>query len=247
MILAYVPCRIKSTRLPNKALKKIAGIASIERTLINTMAIPGIDKVILATSTNKEDDILEDCNLNGIVEVVRGAEIDVLDRFMPTIYKYNPDHIVRVTGDCPLVAPELCDYIIQSHLKNKVDVSFTLSKIALGSACEIYKTEAVYRLRELFPQTNYSEYLIYYFLNNPDYFSLNIINAPSWFLRPYRLTLDEENDLELFNSIFDTIKPGLRGVLFSEVIDFFNQNLVKYKDDLELINHLKIATTYTYK
>lgn len=253
MIIAFIPCRLKSSRLPNKAIQEINGISAIERCLINTQAIPGIDKVILATSTNKEDDQLLNYNLNGIFEVVRGPEDDVLERFIPAIQKYKPDHIVRVTGDCPLVSPELGGYTISKHIDEGYDVTFTLSKVALGTACEIYKREAILRLRELIKVTNHSEYLIFYFLNNPTHFTLNTFDAPEQFIKPWRLTLDEKNDLELLDLLYRTLNVGARPVYFSEVMSFFEKfpetslinirNIVKYRDNKELVEFLKRETT----
>lgn len=254
MIIAYVPCRLKSSRLPEKAIRPIYGITSIERCLINAMAIPGIDKVILATSTNEEDDALEGYTLGGKVEVTRGSENDVLSRFLPSIDKYEPDHIIRITGDCPLVSAELGSCLIQSHKDLNADATFTLSKTALGISLEVYRTSAVRKLRELFPKTEHSEYLVYYFLNNPNQFKLNLLEAPDKFIRPWRLTLDEENDLELFNMIYEKLKVGERAVDFNEVIAFFEENpaaashntnnVVKYRQDQNLIDELKRVTTW---
>lgn len=253
MIIAFVPCRLQSTRLPKKGIQEIYGISAIERCLINAQAIPGIDKVVLATSTNKSDDQLENCNLNGEVEVVRGPIEDVLQRFIPTIKKYAPDHIVRITGDCPLVSIELGEITIANHLINNCDATYTRSKVALGTACEIYKTEAILRLKELLPITNHSEYLIYYFSNNPEFFSLSTFDAPDKFIRSWRLTLDEPNDLELLNLIYSTFAIGRRPVRFDEIVNFFQKNpeaeginkgnIVKYRDNQQLVDYLKAATT----
>ena len=231
----------------------INGISSIERCLINAMAIPGIDKVILATSVNPEDDVLEKYNLNGRVEVVRGDENDVLQRFLPSINKYRPDHIIRITGDCPLVSPELGDIIIKSHLESRADVSYTLSKVALGISFEVIKVQAVERLLTLFAKTEYSEYLIYYFINNPEYFVLNNIQAPEKFIRPWRLTLDEENDLFLLDKLYRWLDIKEKPVMFDEIIHFFSENPdaalinfgneVKYRDNKVLIDLLKKSTT----
>lgn len=253
MIIAFVPCRLQSSRFPNKAIQDIYGIPAIERCLINTLAIPGIDKVVLATSTNKTDDLLEKHNLNGQVEVVRGSEEDVLDRFMPTIMKFEPDHVVRVTGDCPLVSTELGAETINRHIESKRDVSFTISKVALGIACEVYKTEAILKLKKLIKKTTHSEYLIYYFSNNPKYFSLNTFEAPKQFIRQWRLTLDEKNDLDLLKLIYKTLNVKHRPVNFYEVMNFFEKfpesaqinfgNLVKYRDNKELAEYLRRVTT----
>ena len=254
MIIAFVPCRLKSSRLPNKAIKEIYGIPAIERCLLNAQAIKKCDKIVLATSTNSEDDALEQYNLNGAIEVVRGSEEDVLSRFMPVIDEHEPEHIMRITGDCPLVSYELADIIIESHLATGADASFTRSPVALGITSEIYTTAAIRKLREMFGKTQHSEYLILYFLNNPGIFNLNIVEAPSKFISDWRLTLDETSDLELFNVLYQTLDAKRRSVSFDEVIRFFaehpeaasiNKGIeVKYRDNEKLIAFLKEVTSY---
>ena len=76
-----------------------------------------IDQLLLATSLNESDDALvEKCKQNEIV-VFRGDLENVLDRFYQACAKYNPDHIVRLTGDCPLIDWNIIDSVIQLHLK----------------------------------------------------------------------------------------------------------------------------------
>lgn len=254
MIAVFVPCRLKSTRYPNKGISEIHGITAIERTLINAQAIKGVDKVILATSTAVEDDPLLCCNLDGKIEVVRGSEKDVLARIIPFIEKNKPDHIIRVTGDCPLVSSELAELLIQSHIETGADLTYTPSKTALGIACEIYKAESLFKLRTYFPETLHSEYLIYYFTNNRTLFQVNEYLAPEKFIKNWRLTFDEPNDLELLRMIYSALNIKKRSVSFDEIIQFFESyleaanininNIVKYRDDKDLTKYLKEATTF---
>ncbi len=71
-IAIVVNCRLKSTRLPRKALLPINGVTLIERCLINCLAVPEADSVVLATSDLPQDDPLEMVTLGGKVKVVRG-------------------------------------------------------------------------------------------------------------------------------------------------------------------------------
>lgn len=253
MIVAFVPCRLKSSRLPNKAIREINGVSSIERCLLNTSAITKVDKVFLATSNNPEDDILARHTLDGTVELLRGSEEDVLERVMPAIEKYKPDYVLRITGDCPLVSYEMADYLINIHIESRKDVTITNSPTAIGLNSEIYTTAALLKLREYMPHTYHSEYLIWYFLNNPDLFSVNQVPVNEKYIQNWRLTLDEQNDLDLFNNIFKYLDAGKRPVSFDEVVHFFRENpeavsinsqiSVKYKDNQELIKILKQSTT----
>ena len=144
--------------------------------------------------------------------------------------------------------------LIQSHIETGADLTYTPSKTALGIACEIYKAESLLKLRTYFPQTLHSEYLIYYFTNNRNLFQVSEFLAPEKFLKNWRLTFDEPNDLELLRKIYSVLDIKNRSVSFDEVIGFFDRypeaaqininNIVKYKDNQVLISYLKNATTY---
>ena len=58
MIYAIVQARMKSTRLPGKVLKMVNGKPLIEILLYRLSQSKKIDKIVIATSENKENDIL---------------------------------------------------------------------------------------------------------------------------------------------------------------------------------------------
>lgn len=254
MIIAFIPCRLKSTRLPNKAIQEIHGIPAIERCLLNALAVEKCDKVVLATSLNPEDDALVNYTLNGRVELVRGSEEDVLSRFMPVIERDQPEHVIRITGDCPVISYEIIGRLIDSHLATGADATFTKSAVPIGTTGEVYRAEAIRKLKTMFPVTDSSEYLVWYFMNNPHIFNLNNPEIPAEYQGSWRLTLDEREDLELFDLMFRTLDIGERAISFPEIRDFFaqhpeaaaiNQHIgVKYNDNLKLIERLKKATTF---
>ena len=82
---------------------------------------------------------------------------------------------------------------------------------------------------------------------------MNIFDAPDLYMKPWRLTLDETNDLELLNLIYKTLDVGQRSVSFSELIHYFerfpdavkinSENIVKYRDNKGLVEYLKRETT----
>lgn len=255
MIIAFIPCRLKSNRLPNKGLLEINGVPSIKRTINNALQIKGVDKVILATSTDIKDDPLENFASNS-VEVVRGSADDVLARLIPSILKYKPKHVLRITGDSPVVSYDLANELIDNHTRINADVTYPSEGIASGLSCEVYKSEAILKLLTYFESTMYSEYLIYYFTNNPDYFSINKIEVQSKYYQDWRLTLDEFNDLELLDAIFRYHNIGDVPISFAQIESYFEKfpekvsinknNFVKYKHDKDLIQVLKENTTINY-
>ena len=98
-----------STRLPGKVLERVQGIPLIQ-ILINRLSLSKhIDELIIATSTNSQDDILEELANNKGFNIFRGSEKDVLERYYYAAKKFSANTIVRITGDCPLVDPDLVD------------------------------------------------------------------------------------------------------------------------------------------
>ena len=80
-VVALIQARMKSTRLPGKILKKINNKTLIEILIERLKKSKGLDKIIIATSTDESNDILTDLISSLGVEVYRGSENDVLDRF----------------------------------------------------------------------------------------------------------------------------------------------------------------------
>lgn len=120
-IVAIVQARMGSTRLPNKVMKPISGIPMIELLLTRLARAKEVDQIVLATSVDER-------NLS-LVEYVRelgypceqGSENDVLDRYVQAAKKHQADVVVRITGDCPLVDPDLVDECIRRFKAAGVD------------------------------------------------------------------------------------------------------------------------------
>lgn len=242
-------CRLKSTRLKNKALLKIGSLTSVEFSLKNALNFDNIDQVILATSNLDSDQPLKDYKYNNSVKLFNGSAEDVVDRYLSASKENNIDIIVRVTADCPYLDNDLFQLLLSSHFKNGAD--FTTGKNAcLGTNIEIINVTALNKVKSYFPNAEYSEYMSWYFFNNEDHFKINYVDLPDIYIRDYRLTLDYIEDLNLFNVIDKEI--GIQNYNLRDVIVFLdsrpdiakiNQGLtVKYRDDQELINILKIKT-----
>jgi N,N'-diacetyllegionaminate synthase len=252
-VIAVVPCRTSSARLPNKALAEIHGVPAIERCLLNVCAIDSVDRVVLATSTDPADDVLRDHTLGGLVDLVRGPLDDVLERFLIAIERHDAEHVVRVTGDCPLASFELADLLIREHVAAEADATYAEHEYASGTGADVYSAAALRRLRELCPETPHSEYLILYFRHNPHLFRLREVPLPAEFRSSLRLTLDEPSDLELLRLVFSTLDAGRRPVPWESVRRVFAEqpeaaainagNQLRYRDDPGLRARLEQATT----
>ena len=120
--MAFLQARLRSSRLPGKVLMPLAGISVIQIILERLKRSRELDRVVVVTSDSPEDDVLayrvESCG----VTCFRGSEKDVLDRFYQAAVKFSAGHIVRLTGDCPLIDPGIIDDVIRFYHQNRADL-----------------------------------------------------------------------------------------------------------------------------
>ncbi|MFA5173402.1 MAG: glycosyltransferase family protein [Candidatus Paceibacterota bacterium] len=125
--LAIIQARLKSTRLPGKVLFKVNEEDTILGYQIKRYKLCSkIDKIIVATSTNPENDaIIDECRrLN--IDCFRGSEDDVLNRYHLCSLAYpNYQHIIRLTSDCPLNDPAIINNLIDLFFSQSVDFAST--------------------------------------------------------------------------------------------------------------------------
>lgn len=146
-MVAIVQARMGSSRLPGKVLADIAGVPMIDHVLDRVSRARSIAGLWLATSDRPGDDVLADHVAAKGISVFRGSETDVLSRFAGAARAAGARHVVRVTGDCPLVDPGIIDRVADRYAKGDVDfVSNTLDRsFPDGLDVEIFSSEALAR------------------------------------------------------------------------------------------------------
>jgi N,N'-diacetyllegionaminate synthase len=250
-ITIIVAARMKSTRLPKKALLPISGVSSIQRCLLQCHGVRGIRDVILATSDLPEDAVLKEHIAGSSTKFWQGDPEDVVSRYLGACKFYDIDVVLRVTGDCPLVLPEIAEYLLDKHFEAGAD--YTAAKdFAVGSSFEIFNVTALQKIANHFKTAEFSEYMTWYFQNNPDFFKLNIVDLPPELIRNYRITLDYPEDLEMFEMLFDKLDSEqdfyTAGAVFSvldenpEITNVNKNCTLRYRDDQSLIDELNKKT-----
>jgi N,N'-diacetyllegionaminate synthase len=250
-IAAIIACRLKSSRLPKKAILKIGDLTSIELCIKNTLKIKNLNNVILATSDNKQDMQLSKYIYDDSVIFHQGDAKDVVSRYLDVINKLEIDVFLRITGDMPYVSSEISEYLLKKHFESGADYTVA-SKYTVGTDVEIINTAALKKIQKYFPNADYSEYMTWYFQNNPDYFDLNFVDLPREWVRDYRLTLDYQEDLDVFNRIEKYFKDNNIDFNIKELYKFLDNNpkvseinshiSLAYKTDNELIKELNKQT-----
>jgi len=209
MILALVQARMSSTRLPGKVMKKVLVKPLIGYLLERLTYAKKIDKIIVATSRKKENDEMCDYVRSIGFKVYRGSENDVLNRFYYISREYNPDGIVRITADCPLILPVLIDRACDSFLKKRPDyLGYRLpypEGLADISVCSFKALETAWNEAKL---PSEREHVVTYLFNNPQRFKIARLKIESS-INDYRYTVDENLDFEVVKKIIeDLYQPG---------------------------------------
>ncbi len=250
-IATIIAVRLKSSRLKKKALKKIGDLTSIEYCIKNALKFENINHTIVASSDLDSDKDLENYTYNEDVIFHKGDPDDVIKRYLDVIQKLKVNIIVRVTGDMPFISNDILQILLKSHFQTGAD--YTVAKnAAVGTNLEIINAVALYKVQLHFPRADYSEYMTWYFQNNPEYFKLNFVNLPKELIRDYRLTLDYQEDLDMFNKVDDFFKENKLEYSINNLFDFLDKspNVVEinnkltltYKTDQKLIDTLNRVT-----
>ena len=247
-----IACRLKSTRLKNKALLKLTKKHTlIDKCILSSKNISQADEVILATSRLKEDQILGKFCKKHSIKFYGGSPNNVLKRYVDASKKYKIDLIVRVTGDCPEISSEITERLIKKHIQSHAD--YTVAKnTPPGFGVEIINPKALYKIHSIKKKGEMSEYMTYYFLNNKKKFKINFVTLPKKFKKNYRMSIDYPEDLKFFRKLYDLLKKN-KIEMNMENLNYIinkNKNLLRinnnrsmiYKSDKNLINKIKQHT-----
>ncbi len=120
-IVAVVQARMGSSRLPGKVMMDLHGSTVIEVLLKRLSRSKLIDEIIVATSIESNNKVLIEHIETLGYRVCVGSESDVLRRYVEAAEGAKADIVIRVTGDCPLIDPDLVDEFIEKFLNSDVD------------------------------------------------------------------------------------------------------------------------------
>ena len=208
-VLAIVQARMSSTRFPGKVMKEVGSKPLIEILLNRLSKSQKIDKIILATSINKQDDILTKCVTQLGYGVYRGSEDDVLDRYYQAAKPFQPEIVVRITGDCPLIDPVLVDAVIDKFLETQADYASNIDPPTYpdGLDTEVFKFNLLetsfYKAKSSLDR----EHVTTYIRNKKDYKKVSLVHEKD--LSSERWTVDEPEDYEVISQILKHFDPNI--------------------------------------
>ena len=223
MILAILQARMSSTRLPGKVLKPLAGAPALERQLERVARAERIDRLIVATSDQPEDDAIAEISEALGIGCFRGDLDNVLDRFYRAAQALAPRHVVRLTGDCPLADWRLIDRLVETHVTGGYDYASTVmprcypkgldAEIMTLAALETAWREAAdpYQREHVTP-------LLYQPQHSSRFKLGSVSQAEDW--SPLHWTLDRPEDYKMIAAVYQALYPQDPAFGTEDILDY---------------------------
>lgn len=203
-IIAITQARTGSTRFPNKIMNRIDGKSLLSIHINRIKNSKKINTLIVATTNKKNDDIIEfEANYSGVL-CYRGDEDDVLDRFYQAAKSYNPDYVVRLTSDCPLIDSSLIDEIIEATVNSNVDYcsNTLIESYPDGQDIEVFTFSALKKAWKKARLTSEREHVTPFMKKN---FKVLNIHSNNMKFNKVRMTVDEPNDFIVIKRLVDRL------------------------------------------
>ena len=195
-IVAIVQARCNSIRLPNKIMRKIAGMPAIEHLYKRLELSKELDKIVIATSKNQVNKKLVNfCEKNNI-NYFLGSENNVLKRYFDASKVFKADIIVRITGDSILIDPKLVDKIIKIFKTSKADYVSNCDPPTFpdGLDVEVFSKKCLERTYKLAKKGYDKEHVTTYIRSSKIFKTINYKSNIDY--SNIRWSLDQKEDLE---------------------------------------------------
>lgn len=224
MNLLIIQARMGSTRLPGKVLKKIKDIPLLALQQMRIRDARLVDKIVIATTTNPEDDAIEQFCKEYDIFCSRGSDWDVLDRYYKAAQAHAPVNVIRVTSDCPLHHHTVIDFVIGEYLKSGKDY-FSNSNhepdvLEDGFDVEVFSfssLETAWKEAKLLSEREH----VTPYIKNSGKFSCGWKKYNTGY--HYKLSVDSENDFKVAEAVFSSF-DSITDFGMNEVVGLLQRN-----------------------
>ena len=218
-----------SSRFPGKVMKMVNKRPLISYMIERVKRSKTLDKVIIATTKNIQDDIIvEWCKINS-VDYFRGSEEDVLERYYFAAKINNLKLIIRLTADCPLIDPVIIDKLVKVYKKlssNSIDfVSNSVppeSTFPDGMDVEVFNFDLLEKAYNEANLPSEREHVTF-FMWKSGLFKTHRVDSEVDYSK-YRFTIDYEVDYKVVESIIEGLYSKQKIFIMEDIIDYFNDN-----------------------
>ena len=222
MIGCIIQARMGSSRLPGKVLMKSGNGMPLLYHVINQLRhCSKVKNLVIATTTNQEDDEIEKFADNNSVNIFRGSEKDVLDRYFQCAKKYSFSTIVRITSDCPLIDPQIVDKVIERFFSGNYDYATNtlIRTFPIGTDAEVFSFNALETAWKNAQLPSEREHVTPHLRNKGNFKTINVENDTN--ISNLRLTVDRIEDFELVKEILNNI--SINPIHLEDILELFSR------------------------
>lgn len=235
-VVAILQARMGSSRLPGKVLKPIMGRPMLELQLERIRRCQKIDQIVVATSVDPDDDPI--VNLCEYLEIAsfRGDQENVLDRIYQAAKHYDVDHVVRLTGDCPLTDPVIIDDLISHYFNKKCDYASNCLEATFpdGLDAEVFSFDILEQSWKEASLPSHLEHVTQFIIFHPERFKQSSYKHHTD-LSDLRWTVDEPEDFEFAKRVYELLYPTKPEFGIDDVLTLIQQtpNLAEMNKQFE--------------
>lgn len=225
--VATIEARMGSSRLPGKVLLPAAGIPLLGHLVARLQEVPNVDEIVLATTTDPRDNVLEEWAQNNAIQVYRGSTDDVMGRVIEAAKSVDADVVVEITGDCPLIDPYIVELAIETFAANSADFvsNAVVRSYPDGMDVQVFRLETLERSYNETCHPLDLEHVTRHIRLNPDKFRHLHMIAPIELRRPdLGLTLDEFGDYELIRSVIEFFADKSARYRCGEILEYLDEH-----------------------
>lgn len=205
---AILQGRMGSTRLPGKVMLPLVGKPIIQHVYERILRCRNIDRIVVATTTNQEDDAISQLFEGLGAQVFRGSASDPLDRYYRAATLYRATHVVRIMADCPLVDPCVVDTVIEHYFSGRHDFCCLGGEFPTGLDTTVFSYSVLQKCWENARQQSEREHVTPYITNHPNEFDIGTCKIFKG-LYSLRWVMDYKADYEFMTEIYEALyEPG---------------------------------------
>lgn len=241
MIAAIIQARTGSTRLPNKVFKILCDKPLIWHVVNRLKKSKRIDKIIIATTTNVNDDKLQNWAIDNNVDCFRGDELDVLDRFYKAASVFQIDTIVRITADDPFKDATVIDRVVDLYESESLDFAYNNNPPSFpeGLDTEVFSYNALEKAAKNAIDTFDREHVTQYFYKNAAIFKQSCLQHTAD-ISNLRWTIDTQEDWDMTEIVYNRLFKKNNHFDMYEILELLDQE----PEISEINSDVKRSTMY---
>jgi len=219
-----VQARMTSTRLPGKVLMDLRGRPMLGHQLRRLKICRNCDEIVVATTTNRDDDPICALADEEGVRWFRGGESDVLSRFVGAAVEASAELVVRITADCPLIDPDVSDRVIWEIETHATECDYASNAVQRtfprGLDTEAFFFDSLVRAARLAKSRPAREHVTYFILREqPGLFLIRSVTDVED-NSDLRWTVDTPVDMAMAREIYKALELERQIVPYRDILSY---------------------------